>query len=91
MNHLRIKIQKTSANLFEYDIIPDNAIKINKPTLAIFPNKNKDKGQRKLCGCIPSKDIGRYDTCPHQCVYCYANASQQLTNYKNHNPKSETI
>lgn len=36
-------------------------------------NINKDKGQRELCGCIYSKDIGEYDTCPHQCEYCYAN------------------
>ncbi len=35
----------------------------------------KDPGQRKNCGCILAKDIGRYDTCPHHCVYCYANTS----------------
>lgn len=32
----------------------------------------KDKSQRSACGCVPSKDIGAYDTCLHGCAYCYA-------------------
>jgi len=55
----------------------------------------KDGGQRELCGCIFSKDIGQYNTCPHLCEYCYANASKQvaLENYKTHrnSPLSEFI
>jgi hypothetical protein len=28
---------------------------------------------REDCGCYESRDIGYYDSCPHGCIYCYAN------------------
>ena len=40
-----------------------------------FPEglKYREKPTREECGCTESSDIGAYDTCPHGCVYCYAN------------------
>ncbi len=38
-------------------------------------NTLKDKSQRRDCGCTESVDIGSYtQSCPHACVYWYANA-----------------
>ena len=66
------------------------------PEVTIIKRKNnKDKGQRAFCGCIVSKDIGEYNTCPHLCEYCYANTSKEtaVRNWQQHklNPFAETI
>ena len=74
-------------------IIPPD---IFNPNGSIEKKKNnKDKGQREFCGCIFSKDIGEYNTCPHLCEYCYANASKEiaLANWEKHlqQPTNEVI
>ncbi len=50
----------------------------------------KEKPTRQECGCTESTDIGAYDTCPHGCVYCYANANKDVAAeaYRNHDKDS---
>lgn len=37
----------------------------------------KDKNQRKECGCVESVEVGAYNTCLNGCRYCYANYSDE--------------
>jgi len=53
----------------------------------------KDKNQRDECCCIESIDIGEYNSCMHQCAYCYAtyNRTQALKKHERHNPQSPLL
>ena len=57
--------------------------------LIVPPNPNN----RKECACYLTGDIGAYNTCPHLCRYCYANADTALVhaNRKMHDPKSPLL
>ena len=62
----------------------------------LFPDRprvSKLQPSRKQCGCVVSKDIGMYDTCPFGCVYCYANRNRNgvLTRFRAHDPEGEML
>ena len=73
--------------------LPEKDLFGNYPSLPENFKNLKDKGQRKICGCMISKDIGMYNTCRHFCVYCYANTSKEvvLKNKDKHSDESESI
>ena len=78
MDFLKVKtFPMPVPNLFgESEPLPKDAILLPNNTYATHGD-NRDKGQRLFCGCIVSKDVGEYNTCPHLCEYCYANATKQ--------------
>ena len=73
--------------------LPEPDLFGNVPEIPSTYKNLKDKGQRKVCGCMISKDIGMYNTCRHLCVYCYANTSKELVlkNKSKHSDESESI
>lgn len=48
---------------------------------------------RKQCGCYQSTDIGAYNTCPHGCVYCYANTDKETARrmQEKHDPLTDLL
>ncbi len=68
--------------LFSHDtplmIFLGKTISPSFPADSIYRGSLKDKGQRRFCGCIKSKDIGQYNTCAHGCIYCYANRNKTV-------------
>ena len=51
------------------------------------------KSPRAECECLLGADIGLYNTCPHGCVYCYANYDRRTVeqNFQQHDPHSPLL
>ncbi len=95
MKFLGVEIHEMASDLFGDNSIPEGALILDDCHYAVKKKNNKDKGQRQFCGCIISKDIGEYNTCPHLCEYCYANSSKEAAfkNWLTHkkDPNADTI
>lgn len=90
--NIAIKTCAENINLIQYGIEPGSCIdkKLFESLLNCKLSINKDKNQRECCNCVASIDIGAYNTCFGNCLYCYANISSDNRN-TNHDPNSPLL
>jgi hypothetical protein len=57
------------------------------------PLDTRFAASRKECGCTKSIDIGAYDTCAHECIYCYANMDKNKAKFiqQKHDPEWNSL
>lgn len=92
-NGIRIETCAEKVDLTAYGIEPGACISreiIEKATGTHLIQKTGTSTLRKHCACLPTNDIGAYNSCPHLCKYCYANYDAKLVqkNFARHNPDS---
>lgn len=94
-NGMRIQSCAEDIDLQPYGVSPGKCIDdaLIQEVFRINVGTRKDPSQRKLCGCVLSKDIGMYDTCPFNCAYCYATRSfDAVRNHRaEHDPESPSL
>lgn len=94
-NGLKIQSCAEEADLRPWGILPGKCVDdgLIRKVFGIEVSGRKDPGQRKLCRCVPSRDIGVYDTCPAGCVYCYAvrDRDSARRNFSLHDPASPAL
>ena len=62
-------------DLTKYGIEPGGCFDPRLMRSLNIPFESQDVPVRDGCRCAKAVDIGEYDTCGHDCVYCYANRS----------------
>lgn len=94
-NGMVIQSCASELDLANYGVLPGKCIDddLIQEVFGIDVTHEKDPGQRKLCGCVRSRDIGAYDTCLFGCPYCYATTSFERARrqYQEHNPDSPSL
>ena len=78
-------------------ILEDTVMQFSKELIERITNvrlsKNVHQILRKHCSCLPTRDIGYYNSCPNLCKYCYANYDEKTVqkNFLQHDKNSSFL
>lgn len=94
-NEMKIQSCADELDLQRFGILPGKCVDevLISGVFGLDLEAKKDSCQRKNCGCVPSKDIGMYDSCLFGCIYCYATSSfeRAKANHRMHDPGSPSL
>jgi len=94
-NGIDIKTCAEESDLQQYGIQASGCLSqvVIEKAIGLKLKYQRRKSNRANCGCIPSRDIGAYNTCLHGCRYCYANYDQETVNrnLRLHDPNSPLL
>lgn len=92
---LQIHLCCENAELARENVDADGCMSkaVLEKALGLRLNVPKKKAARNECSCLLGADIGAYNTCLHDCLYCYANYDREtvLKNWRLHNPFSPLL
>jgi hypothetical protein len=79
-NKLRLETCAEEVNLGKFEIKHARCIddRLIEQIIGCPLKVKKDLNQRNICGCAASIDVGAFNTCIHDCVYCYANFNKTM-------------
>lgn len=93
-NNMTVQTCFEDENLVEYGFIKGECLSHELAYKITGKSYKSWKARKeKKCNCVEMVDIGVYNSCIHECIYCYANYDEkQVTkNVKKHNPHSSLL
>ena len=91
-NGMELTLCCSRYDLSKYGITSRGCIDKEQMLAMNIPFEEMQTPIRDGCLCVKNIDIGEYDTCDHDCIYCYANRStDKARKQRKYNPNSEIL
>jgi len=91
-NRMELTLCCSKYDLSQYGISSRGCIDREQMMAMNVPFEEMQTPIRDGCKCVRNIDIGEYDTCDHDCIYCYANRStDKARKQRKYDPNSKML